>query len=380
MSTNQALQPTAKAATEAAAKTETDFERLLQKPHAFNVFGDRDDFVEAQRMAKALASSNFVPDTYKGEEHIGDCLIALDMSNRTGMSVLAVMQNLYQVHGRPAWSSQFLIASVNQSKRFSPIRYWLSEPGKKRKITYNYTVYVMGQKQRKQGEIEIQDRTCLAWAVDRSGERLESPPITMEMAVKEGWVTKDGSKWQTMPELMLRYRAATLFARLYAPELTMGLPTDDEVQDFAFVSPVVTQRNPNPPATIINPPESISEPSEERLTPPKEAGEAWPNQDGDLGPAPKTEPESEVTKPTAAAPGPFADEPEEIRQARETFMAVVEGVPFDDFKDYAASAAGFNVDISAVGGYEEIPGKLVLDWVKNGQRKLANCRRNYRAR
>lgn len=53
----------------------------------------------------------------------------------------------------------------------------------------------------------------------------------MEMAVKEGWYGKNGSKWQTMPEQMLRYRAASFFGRVYAPELLMGLRSAEEEQD-----------------------------------------------------------------------------------------------------------------------------------------------------
>lgn len=57
---------------------------------------------------------------------------------------------------------------------------------------------------------------------------------------------KDGSKWKTMPDLMLRYRAATLFARTYAPELTMGMHTVEEEQDIIVsASPVVTESKTN---------------------------------------------------------------------------------------------------------------------------------------
>ncbi|MNR19877.1 hypothetical protein D3C85_1366920 [compost metagenome] len=36
-----------------------------------------------------------------------------------------------------------------------------------------------------------------------------------------------------MPEVMLRYRAASLFGRLYAPELLMGLQSQEEAEDIA---------------------------------------------------------------------------------------------------------------------------------------------------
>ena len=60
---------------------------------------------------------------YQGEKNLPNCIVALEMANRIKMSPLMVMQNLYIVHGNPGWSSKFLIAALNVSGRFSPIRY-----------------------------------------------------------------------------------------------------------------------------------------------------------------------------------------------------------------------------------------------------------------
>ena len=51
------------------------------------------------------------------------------------------------------------------------------------------------------------------------------------MAQKEGWSTKPGSKWLTMSEQMLAYRAGSFFARAYCPEVLLGVQTIDEIQD-----------------------------------------------------------------------------------------------------------------------------------------------------
>lgn len=175
-----------------------------------SVFFSMANFEGAQRMAKMLAESDMVPDQYK--KNIPNTVIALEMANRIGASPLAVMQNLYIVYGKPAWSSQFLISCVNASGKFSPLRYALTGTG--------------------------DDLGCTAWATDRANEKLESPRVTIGMAKAEGWFQRNGSKWKTMPDLMLRYRAATLFARLYAPELTMGIQADDEIID---ITPIVTE-------------------------------------------------------------------------------------------------------------------------------------------
>ena len=92
-------------------------------------FGDSSSFELAQRMAKALSQSTLIPKDY--QNNLPNCLIAINMAARMRAEPLMVMQNLYVVHGRPSWSSQFLIATANESGRFSPLRYkFTGEKGK----------------------------------------------------------------------------------------------------------------------------------------------------------------------------------------------------------------------------------------------------------
>ena len=168
-------------------------------------FGNANNFEHSQRVAKMLASSSLIPKDYQG--NVQNTMIALEMSNRIGASPLMVMQNLYIVHGKPSWSSSFIIAAINATKKFTPLRFAITGEGK--------------------------TLSCIAWALENgANERLESPKVTMEMAEAEGWVNKNGSKWKTMPDLMIRYRAATFFGRLYAPEVLMGMMSSDEVVDI----------------------------------------------------------------------------------------------------------------------------------------------------
>jgi hypothetical protein len=168
-------------------------------------------FGNAQRMATSLAASSLVPKVYLN--NVANCLIAMELAARVGVSVLMVMQNLDVIQGKPSWSSKFLIASVNASGRFTPIRYeWAGAPGK-------------------------DEWACRAHAVDKaSGELCVGTWITWLMAKKEGWATKSGSKWQTMPEQMFQYRAAAFWTRTYCPEISIGFHTSDELED-AFGKP-----------------------------------------------------------------------------------------------------------------------------------------------
>lgn len=174
-------------------------------------------FEVMQRMANMYTTSTIVPDTYKG--NIGNCVIALDMAMRMGANPLMVMQNLYIVHGNPAFSSKFLIATINASGRFSPLRYEFK------------------------GEEGTDDYGCRCVAYEASDKEHKEPLygdwITLGMAKAEGWTTKSGSKWKSMPCQMLRYRAAAFWQRVYCPEISMGLITKeeaDDIQDAEIVS------------------------------------------------------------------------------------------------------------------------------------------------
>lgn len=185
---------------------ETGIEKIENQ--SLKAFSSSDNFDLALRIATMLSKSDLVPTNFKG--NIANCTIALNMANRIGADPLMVMQHLYIVHGKPSWSSTFLIAAINGSGKFkAPLRFTVSGDG--------------DQKQ------------CIAWTMDLTGEKLESPPISIEMSKKEGWFNKNGSKWQTMPDLMLRYRAAAFFSRLYCPEITMGMQTYEEIQDVEVV-------------------------------------------------------------------------------------------------------------------------------------------------
>ena len=84
-------------------------------------FSSQQGFELAQRAAKLLAQSSLVPKEYQG--NLPNCVIALNMAARMNADPLMVMQNLYIVHGKPGWSSQFLISTFNTSGRFSALRY-----------------------------------------------------------------------------------------------------------------------------------------------------------------------------------------------------------------------------------------------------------------
>lgn len=168
------------------------------------VEADERAFQLQQRRASALAASTLVPKQYQGRDNVPNVMIAMNMAKRMDADVLQVMQNLYVVHGKPAWSAQFLIGTFNACGRFSAIRYQFNE----------------------------EQTECTASTTElATGELITGTKITTKMAEAEGWTSKSGSKWKTMPEQMLRYRAATFLIRSVAPEIGLGLYTKEEMDD-----------------------------------------------------------------------------------------------------------------------------------------------------
>jgi hypothetical protein len=228
----------------------------------FNFF-DPVQFETMQRVCKMFSSSDLVPDNYKPNykpipanatpeqiaainlenqeaknKAVANCMIAIEISMRIGASPLMVMQNMVPIYGKPSWSSKFLIATVNSCGRFEPLQYRFTDKGMLGMV--DYTDYVWdGRTNRKQAVQKqfdgkkIQDIECVAYTTKKgSKEILESSPVSVRLAIQEGWYTKNGSKWQTMTKQMLMYRAASWWTSVYAPDLSMGMRTIEEQQDI----------------------------------------------------------------------------------------------------------------------------------------------------
>jgi len=163
------------------------------------------EFEFSQRKALALSKSKIIPVAF--QNNVADCMIAINMAERTGLDALFVLQNLYIVHGKPTFASQLIIAVINGAGRFECLNYHVEGEG--------------------------ESLSCVAYTTRKGCDKvLKGPKVTYAMAVAEGWAGKRGSKWLTMPELMIQYRAATFFGRLHCPDLLMGMQSQEELEDI----------------------------------------------------------------------------------------------------------------------------------------------------
>lgn len=229
---------------------------------------DLQSFEFSQRVAKMLTTSSLVPEIY--QNNLGNCVIALNMACRMSLDPLMVMQNMYIVYGKPSWSSSFLIGLFNSKSNnsgFSSMRFQFT--GNKKDDSYG----------------------CIAWATDlKTGEKVEGTEITIAMAKAEGWYGKKGSKWVTMPQQMLSYRAAAFFMRVYTPELSLGLHTVEENLDIIegeiVSSTPINRATGSSSAASVN--AILEQPAEPKPEPepkpewPKKTPEGWTDSTGAL--------------------------------------------------------------------------------------------------
>ena len=164
------------------------------------------------RLADRYSNSGMVPDTYKGKPD--NCFTALELAARMNVSPMLIFQNLYIVQGKPSWSGQACKALIDGSGKFRESEYIMT------------------------GSFEDGSRGCYLQAVNsKTGKLVKGTEITLKMARDEGWMNKNGSKWKTMPEQMLKYRAAAFFARTECPEVLMGFQTAEETEDVYGAAP-----------------------------------------------------------------------------------------------------------------------------------------------
>ena len=185
----------------------TPDQMIVHDSGEYSMLFDSAKFNQAYRVATAFAQSGLVPDHFKNNP--AGVFVVLHMATRLALDPFMALQKVYMVHGRPGMEAQLVIALVNARGPFTgPIQWEVAGEGDKRQWT--------------------------AYATHKTtGERCEAT-VTWGMVKAEGWAAKNGSKWLTIPDLMGRYRSATFLARLYCPEVILGLSTADELEDTAI--------------------------------------------------------------------------------------------------------------------------------------------------
>lgn len=189
------------------ATSEMSDTRLSKKPEQLDYMSG-EALNKAYKNASVLAKSDFVPDAYRNRPE--NVLLAMDLASRTGFSLMQIMQNLAIIRGKPSWSGSFCMNAIKACGKYEKVKFILIGDNP---TARDFGVYVQ--------------------AVDKStGELVRGVTVTWDMVKAEGWDSKPGSKWKTMPELMFKYRAAAFFARTECPEVLQGVRDEYEQRDI----------------------------------------------------------------------------------------------------------------------------------------------------
>lgn len=159
---------------------------------------------EAMEIAKLMAAGNFVPGHLRGKA--GDCLAVVMQAARWGLDPFAVGNKTYFVNDRMAYEAQLVIAVLNTSGVLK-------------------------------GRLDVQwqqtdvDLICTVTGTLKADSQPKS--ISQEMARIK---TKNSPLWVSAPKMQMGYYTSRMWARLFAPEVLLGVYTTDEVEEMGLAN------------------------------------------------------------------------------------------------------------------------------------------------
>ena len=175
-------------------------------PNALTVFQPQ-NLADAQEMAQIFNDSGFVPaKLIKQAVHpVPAIVVCFEIAALLGVHPLAVMNEVYFVHGVPSFSTKFKVALL---KRSGAIK----------------------------GRMKFDDETdergtvvaVTARCVDAEDDEVYTYRVSMKQASVAGWTSN--KKYQEIPGVMLGYRAASFLMRRHFPDviLSWGMGADTE--------------------------------------------------------------------------------------------------------------------------------------------------------
>lgn len=214
------------------------------------------NMAEAMEVAKLMAAGNFIPPHLRGKP--GDCLAVVMQSARWAMDPFAVGNKTYFVNDRMAYESQLVNAVVNSSNALDG------------RLSVSW-------------EGEGNDLVCVV-----SGKlKGDADPKVRRVPIKT-ITTRNSPLWKQDPEQQLAYYATRAWARLFAPEVLMGVYTPDELAEVRPVNGGEVTAQPLTADMLIGqaePRQTIAEELDDEIPALKtetDQQEALPGEPGDL--------------------------------------------------------------------------------------------------
>lgn len=215
------------------------------------------------RFAKAVSVSGLAP---KGIESAEAIFVALEMGLEVGLPMMAALQNIAVINGRPTIWGDAQLAVVRGTGELTLFEEWYEEGGKR--LARNPATFT--------------DATTAVCRVQRAGYEAAETAFSVADAKRANLWGKAGP-WSQYPARMLRFRARSFALRDQFGDALRGLRTAEEVMD----DPVEIARNVTPKAPLFTPPQVEAAPAhqpdpepEPQSPPPSDPGpsQAPPNQ------------------------------------------------------------------------------------------------------
>lgn len=194
----------------AEAATQTELDRLLQRPFSTRDMLVDDTLEKVMRLAEFMASGRVTcPKHLQGNP--ADCAAIIMQAMRWGMDHNVVAGKTHLVNGNLGYEAQLIIALLNSSPllatrldfRFSDG--WAGLGGKDDKDAGHW---------------------CEAFATLRG----ESQPRALRVSMAQVGGVRNSPNWATDARQQLAYLTAKRWGRLHAPDVVMGVYTPDELQ------------------------------------------------------------------------------------------------------------------------------------------------------
>lgn len=186
-----------------------------------------ENFPQTRDIANALAASDLVPPHFQKKP--SNVLIALEFAHRNNIAPFAAMQSMFVVHGRVGMSASMAISLARKHNVWKKMTYKTTGSGPSLAVTAVATLH---------------------------DDSEASATVTMGMANEAGW--SKNAVYKSIPEQMLKYRAATFLIRSHFPEVLFGMQTTEEIEDVHAAKTIKLD-----PKTVIDVKPSIPEPKQD---------------------------------------------------------------------------------------------------------------------
>lgn len=170
------------------------------------------DYEHVMKIANVFADSDLVPEHFKRKPQ--NVFIVLQMAQRLNLDAMLAIQNIHIIKGRPALSSQMLIGLINASGLIDGVISFTSNGKAVPDLSVTASAKLKGS------------------PMERANGTQQIIEATFSYSQAQAMGTTQNAPWKTAPELMCRYRAASHLARVYFPQLTLGLGNKEELEEL----------------------------------------------------------------------------------------------------------------------------------------------------